>query len=140
MVALDGDDCSSRRTICSGFWLYGAMMKLPAFMMSVMSDCAIVVSARATRSAVELAIWVTRRSTMIAWLSSTAPMNITPMIGAIKANSTAAMPRASAFQRRSSAPARAPRSLSERAGMAALGLVQVAIGALLHGRVHGRQL
>ena len=34
------------------------MMKLPAFMMSVMSVCAICVSARATRSAVELAIWV----------------------------------------------------------------------------------
>src|SRR5204863_410003 len=50
------------------------MMKLPDFMMSVMSDCAIWVSARATRSAVVLAIWVTRRSTMIAWLSSTAPM------------------------------------------------------------------
>ena len=31
-------------------------MKLPAFMMSVMSDCEIVVSDRATRSAVELAI------------------------------------------------------------------------------------
>ena len=48
------------------------MMKLPAFMMSVMSDLRDLVSARATRSAVELAIWVTRRSTMIAWLSSTA--------------------------------------------------------------------
>ena len=38
VLALVGDDWSSRMTICSGFWLYGDMMKLPAFMMSVMSD------------------------------------------------------------------------------------------------------
>ena len=49
-------------------------------MMSEMSDCGMLCSARATRSAVELAICVTRRSTMIAWLSSTAPMNITAMV------------------------------------------------------------
>ena len=39
---------------------------------------------RATRSAVELATCVTRRSTVMAWLSSTAPMNMMAMIGTIR--------------------------------------------------------
>src|ERR671931_535613 len=52
---------------------------------------------RAIRSAVELATWVTRRSTVIAWLNSTEPTNRKNMIGAIIANSTAATP--SALQR-----------------------------------------
>jgi hypothetical protein len=45
-----------------------------------------------TRSAVELATWVTRRSTVITWLSSTAPMNMADMMGTIIANSMAATP------------------------------------------------
>src|SRR6185436_11904931 len=117
IVALVGDVWISRTTICSGFWVYGAMMKLPARMMSVILVCEIVSGSWATRSAEVLAIWVTRRSTMIAWLSSTAPMNMTPMIGTMKANSTAAMPAASRFQRPSIALARAPRLLMERVGM-----------------------
>src|SRR6185312_1424029 len=96
------------------------MMKLPDFMMSVMSDCAIWVSARATRSAVVLAIAVTRRSTMMAWLSSTAPMNMTAMIGTIMANSMAAIPDVSRAQRRARTTARRRVVLADAVDMAAL--------------------
>ena len=63
--------------------------------MSAISVCEIEVSLRATRSAVELATCVTRRSTVMAWLSSTVPTNMKNMIGTIIANSMAATPRLS---------------------------------------------
>ena len=51
-------------------------------MMSPISLCEIYFSAR-TRSAVELATCVARRSKVRAWPSSTAPMNMADMIGTI---------------------------------------------------------
>ena len=65
---------------------------------------------RATRSAVELATWETRRSTVMAWLSSTAPMNMMAMIGTIKANSIGCHAFAVGFPAASRSPARAARS------------------------------
>src|SRR6185436_19279847 len=84
---------------------------------------------RATRSAVALATWETRRSTVIAWLNSTAPMNMMAMIGTIMANSTAATPSLSAFQRRRRPPARARRLLMGRYDMV-LSIVGVALARM----------
>ncbi len=92
---------------------------------------------RATRSAVELATWETRRSTVMAWLSSTAPMNMMAMIGTIMANSTAATPSLSACQRRRSSPTRATRSFMGRGDMV-LSIVGIAVGSL--GVLWKRQL
>src|SRR5262245_27306750 len=72
---------------------------------------------RATRSAVELATCDTRRSMVMAWLSSTAPMNMMAMIGTIMANSTAAMPSQSSFQRRARLAIRPVRPLMVRGDM-----------------------
>ena len=108
-----------------------------------------VLSARATRSAVELAICVTRRSTVMAWLISTAPTNIAAMIGTTSANSMAATPRVSPARLREAdaceqaGAGRAARhggddraQVWDGGGCTATGLSVVGLRAERHGGLH----
>src|SRR5690606_21936391 len=61
----------------------------------------VILSVWATRSAVALAICVTRRSMVSAWLNSSVPSSSVARMGTSRANSTAAMPLRSRLRGRS---------------------------------------